>query len=59
MMAVPCEDAMAKYNAMSAVWHDAATMHVSNVYNVKTETSPYNAISDANARIEDSKGQGR
>ena len=32
---------------------NAAVMYVSNVYNIKTETDPYIAVSDALARIEE------
>ena len=53
MLAQPCVDVMAEYNAMKVAGHDAAVMHVSTVYNIKTETDPYIAVSDASARIEE------
>ena len=51
MLAQPCVDVMAEYNAMVSAGHDAALSHVSNVYNIKTGTNPYIAISDAQARV--------
>lgn len=57
MEAQPCVDVLAEYKAMEpAVGHDAAVMHVSNVYNIKTETRPYVAVSDANARVDQCRG---
>lgn len=53
MLSQPCVDVLAEYNAMKIAGHDAAAMHVSNVYNIKTGTDPYIAISDALARIEE------
>lgn len=54
MQSQPCVDVLAEYNAMKIVGHDAAVMHVSNVYNLKTGFGgPYIAVSDANARIEE------
>ena len=50
MMSRPCVDVMAEYNAMAIAGRDAAVMHVSNVYNIKTESNPYIAVSDANAK---------
>ena len=51
MLDRPCVDVMAEYNAMNVAGHDAAVMHVSNVYNIKTSMDPYVAISDASARV--------
>ena len=53
MRSQPCADVMAEYNAMKIAGHDAAVMHVSNVYNIKTGIDPYIAVSDANARIKE------
>ena len=52
MLSQPCTDVMAEYNAMKIAGHDAAVTHVANTYNIKTGTSPYIAISDASARVE-------
>ena len=51
MMSRSCTDVIAEYNAMSILGHDAAVMHVSNVYNTKTGANPYIAVSDAAAKI--------
>ena len=53
MLAQSCEDVLAEYNAVKIAGHDAAVMHVSNVYNIKTGTNPYIAVSDANARVKE------
>ena len=53
MLAQPCVDVLAEYNAMKVAGHDAAVTHVSNVYNIKTGANPYIAVSDANASIEE------
>jgi len=53
MLAQPCEDVMAEYRALASIGHDSAVMHVSGVYNIKTGSQPYIAISDASARVEE------
>ena len=51
MLAQPCIDVMAEYNAMKIAGHDAGVMYVSTVYNIKTGADPYIAVSDASARV--------
>ena len=56
MLAVPCIDVMAEYDAVSLVGHDTPVMHVSNVYNIKTGSNPYIAVSDTSAKVRQCQG---
>ncbi len=53
MLAEPCIDVITEYNAIKALGgHDFALVHVSNVYNLKTGSEPYIAVSDVWARLD-------
>ena len=52
MLSQPCVDILAEYRAMSIAGHNAALTHVANVYNIKTGTNPYIAVSDVRARFD-------
>ena len=52
MMAQPCRDVLAEYNAMRSIGHNSAIQHVSNVYNIKADLNTYVSVSDAQARYD-------
>ena len=51
MLSQPCSDVMTEYTTVAVMGQSTAIAHVANVYNIKTGTTPYIALSDVRAKV--------